>query len=113
VVGRDGVTTDPEKVRAVRDWAVPVDLPELWAFLVSRVADPVDSQDAVTKKYVDNVKERVKNTAMTLIQNPGKRLIISTEDGNVVDSDSSVEDIIKKNVISEFSYSQATIIGQR
>jgi len=33
VVGRDGVTTDPEKVRAVRDWAVAVDLSELRAFL--------------------------------------------------------------------------------
>jgi len=33
VVGRDGVATNPEKVRAVRDWAVPVDLPELRAFL--------------------------------------------------------------------------------
>jgi len=33
VVGRDGVATDPEKVRAVRAWAVPVDLPELRAFL--------------------------------------------------------------------------------
>jgi len=33
VVGRDKVATDPEKVRAVRDWAVPVDLPELRAFL--------------------------------------------------------------------------------
>jgi len=43
---------------------------------VSKVVDPVDAQDAATKKYVDNVKEWVKNTAMTLIQNPGKRLII-------------------------------------
>jgi len=33
VVGRDGVATDPEKVRAVRYWAVPVDLPGLQAFL--------------------------------------------------------------------------------
>jgi len=33
VVGRDGATTNPNKVRAVRDWAVPVDLPELRAFL--------------------------------------------------------------------------------
>jgi len=33
VVGRDGVATDPEKVRAVRDWAAPVDFPELRAFL--------------------------------------------------------------------------------
>jgi len=33
VAGRDGVATDPEKVRAVRDWAVPGDLPELRAFL--------------------------------------------------------------------------------
>jgi len=33
VVGRDEVATDPEKVRAVRDWAVPVDLRELRAFL--------------------------------------------------------------------------------
>jgi len=33
VVGRDRVATDPEKVRAVKDWAVPVNLPELCAFL--------------------------------------------------------------------------------
>jgi len=33
VVGRDGVATDPKKVWAVRDWAVPVDHPELRAFL--------------------------------------------------------------------------------
>jgi len=33
VVGRDGVATDPEKVRAVRDWAIPVDLSELQALL--------------------------------------------------------------------------------
>jgi len=33
VVGRDGVATDPEKVRVVRDFAVPVDLPELRVFL--------------------------------------------------------------------------------
>jgi len=33
VVGRDGVATDFEKVRAVRDWAVPVNLPEFRAFL--------------------------------------------------------------------------------
>jgi len=33
VVGRDGVATDPEKVQAVKEWAVPRDLPELRAFL--------------------------------------------------------------------------------
>jgi len=33
VVGRDRVTTDPEKVQAVNEWAVPRDLPELRAFL--------------------------------------------------------------------------------
>jgi len=33
VVGRDGVTTDPEKVQAVNEWVAPCDLPELRAFL--------------------------------------------------------------------------------
>jgi len=33
VVGRNGVTINPEKVRAVRSWAVLVDLSELRAFL--------------------------------------------------------------------------------
>jgi len=33
VVGRDEVAIDPEKVRAAKDWAVPVDLPELQPFL--------------------------------------------------------------------------------
>jgi len=33
VVGQDGVATDPKKVQAVRDWAVPLDLPELRALL--------------------------------------------------------------------------------
>jgi len=33
VVGRDGVATDPEKVQAVKEWAVPRDLPELRTFL--------------------------------------------------------------------------------
>jgi len=33
VVGQTGVATDPEKVRAVRDWAVAVYFPELRAFL--------------------------------------------------------------------------------
>jgi len=33
VVGRDGVATDPKKVQAVKEWAVPCDLPELRAFL--------------------------------------------------------------------------------
>jgi len=32
VVGRDGVAIDPEKVQAVKEWAVPRDLPELCAF---------------------------------------------------------------------------------
>jgi len=36
VVGRDSVAIDPEKVRAVEEWTVPRDLPELRAFL-SRV----------------------------------------------------------------------------
>jgi len=92
-------------------WHTPTGTLDMGINKVSRVADPDDSQDAATKKYVDNLKEWVKNTAMTLIQNPGKRLIISTED--VVDSDSSVEDIIKKSAISEFPYSQATITGRR
>jgi len=33
VVGREGVATNPVKVQAVVEWAVPQDLPELWAFL--------------------------------------------------------------------------------
>jgi len=33
VVGRDGVATDPEKVQAVKEWAVPRDLSDLRAFL--------------------------------------------------------------------------------
>jgi len=33
VVGRDGITTNPEKVRAVEEWTVPRDLPERRAFL--------------------------------------------------------------------------------
>jgi len=33
VVGGNGVAIDPAKVRAVKDWAVPLDLPELRAFL--------------------------------------------------------------------------------
>jgi len=32
-VGHDGVATDPEKVQAVKEWAVPRDLLELQAFL--------------------------------------------------------------------------------
>jgi len=32
-VGRDGVATNPEKVQAVKGWAVPHDLSELQAFL--------------------------------------------------------------------------------
>jgi len=33
VVGRDGIAIDSKKVRAVKDWAVPLDLLELRAFL--------------------------------------------------------------------------------
>jgi len=33
IIGRDGVSTDPENIRAVRYWAVPVDFPKLQAFL--------------------------------------------------------------------------------
>jgi len=33
VVSRDGVATDPEKVQAVKEWAIPRDLSELRAFL--------------------------------------------------------------------------------
>jgi len=33
IVGRHGVATDPEKVRAIEDWATPPDLTGLWAFL--------------------------------------------------------------------------------
>jgi len=33
VIGRDGVTTDLEKVQAVEEWTVPRDLCELQAFL--------------------------------------------------------------------------------
>ena len=33
IVGEDGVFTDPEKVQAVKDWELPVQLKELQAFL--------------------------------------------------------------------------------
>jgi len=33
VVGRNGVATDPEKVRAIEDWVTPQDMTGLWAFL--------------------------------------------------------------------------------
>jgi len=33
VVGQEGVSTDPETVQAVKEWAVPRKLPELRAFL--------------------------------------------------------------------------------
>jgi len=57
---------------------------------ISRVVDPVDNQEAATKKYVDNA-------SIPKIQNPNKKLVVSNEEGNVVDSSLSVNDVITKS----------------
>lgn len=67
---------------------------------ISRVVDPGDAQDAATKKYVDD--ELTKNV-MKVIQNPLKKLTVSTEDGNVEDTDLSVDDVVRKSAISELA----------
>jgi len=100
VVGRDGVATDPEKVRAVRHWAVPIDLPELQAFLglvgyyrqyIPDFAGMVQRLNRLTAKGVrwqwtyaeqqafDHLKDRLVEAPILAYPDPAKEYILDTD----------------------------------
>ena len=78
---------------------------------IVRIATPVENDDAVTKKYVDDVKaygemltvsihdsytRDLREQAVKKIPAPKQRLLVSTEDGNVADSSLAVADVALK-----------------
>jgi len=103
VVGRGGVATDPEKVRAVRDWAVPVDLPELWAFLglvgyyrqyiqdFAGIAQPLNRLAAkgvrwqwthAEQQAFDHLKDRLVEAPILAYPDPAREYILDTDASN-------------------------------
>lgn len=82
---------------------------------IVRVGDPIQDDDAVTKKYVDEVKSYsetlvvgihdaysrdFRERAVKKIVNPRQKLVVSTENGNIADSDIAVGDVALKNDIT-------------
>jgi len=103
VVGQDGVATDPEKVRTVRDWAVSVDLLELRAFLglleyyhqhIPNFAGIAQSLNQLTAKGVqwqwtqaeqqafDRQKDRLVEAPILAYPDPVKVYILDTDASN-------------------------------
>jgi len=95
VVGRDGVATDPEKVQAVRDWAVPVDLPELQAFLglvgyyrqyipdFTGIAQPLNWQWTQTEQQAfDHLKDCLVEAPILAYPDRVKEYILDTDASN-------------------------------
>ena len=78
---------------------------------IVRLSRPMQDDDAVTKKYVDDIKEygealtvsmhhaidtKIRDEVVRKIQGPRQKLVVSTEDGNVVDSSLAVSDVALK-----------------
>jgi len=103
VVGRDGVATNPEKVRAVKDWAVPADLPELRAFLglvgyyrqyipnFTRIAQPLNRLTAkgvrwqwtrAEQQAFDHLKDCLVEAPILAYPDPAKEYIFDTDASN-------------------------------
>jgi len=103
VVGQDGVATDLEKVRALRDWAVLVDLPELQAFLglvgyyrqyipnFAGIAQPLNRLTAkgvrwqgtqAEQKAFDHLKDRLVDAPILAYPDPAKEYILDTDASN-------------------------------
>jgi len=103
VDGRDGVATDPEKVRAVRDWAVPADLPELRAFLrlvgyyrqyipdFAGIAQPLNRLTAngvrwqwtqAEQQAFSHLKDRLVEAPILAHPDPAKEYILDTDASN-------------------------------
>jgi len=100
VFGRDGVATDPEKVQAVKEWAVPRDLPELCAFLglvgyyrqyipgFAGVAQPLNRLTAKRVRWqwtqekqqaFDHLKQRLMEAPILAYPDPAKEYILDTD----------------------------------
>jgi len=100
VVGRDGVATDPEKVQAVKEWAVPRDLPELRAFLglvgyywqyipdFVGIAQPVNRLTAKGVRWqwtqeeqqaFDHLKQRLMEAPILAYLDPAREYILDTD----------------------------------
>jgi len=103
VVDRDGVATDPEKVRAMRDWAVPVNLPELRAFLgligyyrqyilnFTGVAQPLNRLTAKGVRWqwtqaeqqpFDHLEDHLVEAPILAYSDPAKEYILDTDASN-------------------------------
>jgi len=100
VVGRDGFATDPEKVQAVKEWAVPRDLPELQAFLglvgyyrqykpgFAGLAKPLNQLTAKGVRWqltqeeqqaFDHLKQRLMEAPILAYPDPAKEYILDTD----------------------------------
>jgi len=100
VAGPDGVATDPEKVQAVKEWAVPRDLPELRAFLglvgyyqqyipgFTRVAQPLNRLTAKGVRWqwtqeeqqaFDHLKQRLIEAPILAYPDPAKEYMLDTD----------------------------------
>ena len=63
VVTKEGISIDPEKIRAIEDWPVPRDVTDVWSFMgitgyyqrfiegFSRIANPINSLQKKGKKF--------------------------------------------------------------
>jgi len=100
VVGRDGVATDPEKVQAVKEWALPHDFPELRTFLglvgyywqyipgFAGVAQPVNRLTAKGVQWqwtheeqqaFNHLKQRLMVAPILTYPDPAKEYILNTD----------------------------------
>jgi len=103
VVDQNRVATDPEKVRAVKGWAVPVDLPELRAFLglvgyyrqyIPNFAGIAQLLNRLTAKGVrwqwtqaeqqtfDHLNDRLVEAPILAYPDPAKEYILDTDASN-------------------------------
>jgi len=103
VVGRDGIAPDPEKVRAVRDWAIPVNLSKLRAFLglagyyrqyipdFAGIAQPLNWLTAkgvrwqltpAEQRAFDHLKDRLVEAPILAYPDPAKEYILDTDASN-------------------------------
>ena len=68
VVTKEGISIDPEKIKAIEEWPVPKDMTNVWSFMgimgyyrrfiegFSRIANPITSLQKKGKKFEWNQK---------------------------------------------------------
>ena len=92
VVTKEGISVDPEKIRAIEDWLVPKNVMDVWSFMgitgyyqrfiegFSRIANPITSLQKKENKFDWNKKceESFKNLKTLLTSAP----ILRIEDHN-------------------------------